>query len=64
VQGPVHCTDWSRTPITFSEEDLRLESYPRADAMVITTNITGWGISRILIDLGSSADIIFAGTFD
>jgi hypothetical protein len=32
--------------------------------MVITANIAGWGISRILIDLGSSDDIIFAGTFD
>ena len=64
VQGPVRCTDWSRTPITFSEEDLRLESYPHADAMVIMANVVGWGISKILIDSGSSADIIFAGTFD
>jgi len=32
--------------------------------MVITANVAGWGISRILIDLGSSADIIFARTFD
>ena len=56
VQGPVRCTDWSRTPITFSEEDLRLESYPHADAMVIMGNVARWGISRILIDSGSSVD--------
>ena len=64
VQGLVRCTDWSRTPITFSKEDLRLESYPHADAMVITTNVAGWGISKILLDSGSSIDIIFAGIFD
>jgi hypothetical protein len=28
VQGPGRCTDWSKTPITFSEQDLQLESYP------------------------------------
>jgi hypothetical protein len=35
IQGPVRCTDWSKTPIMFSEQDLQLESYPHADAMVI-----------------------------
>ena len=64
VQGPVRYTDWSRTPIIFSEEDLRLESYPHVDVMVITANVAEWGISTILIDSGSSTDIIFAGTFD
>ena len=64
VQGPAKHTDWSRVPITFTEEDLQLESYPHADAMVIKTNIAAWEISRILIDTGSSADIIFANTFD
>jgi hypothetical protein len=32
--------------------------------MVIRTNIAAWEISRLLIDTGSSADIIFANTFD
>jgi len=32
--------------------------------MVIKTNIAAWEISRVLIDTGSSADIIFAHTFD
>jgi hypothetical protein len=38
VQGLVLCTDWSKTLITFTEQDLQLESYPHADAMVIQAN--------------------------
>jgi hypothetical protein len=43
VQGPIRCIDWSKTSITFSEQDLKLESYPHADAMVIKANIVDWG---------------------
>jgi hypothetical protein len=32
--------------------------------MVTETNLAGWAATRILVDTGSSADILFASTFN
>jgi hypothetical protein len=50
-------------PITFIEEDFRLKSTNHNNAMVIEVNIAGWIIGKILVDNGSSADILFLKTF-
>jgi hypothetical protein len=54
---------WSHTPITFSGKDINLTSFPHTDAMVITIHINRWDISRILVDNGNQAEILFLSTF-
>jgi hypothetical protein len=56
--------EWAKVPITFTEEDFRLKSTNHNDAMVIEVNIAGWIIRKILVDNGSSADILFLKTFE
>uniref|UniRef100_A0A2N9IUL1 Retrotransposon gag domain-containing protein n=1 Tax=Fagus sylvatica TaxID=28930 RepID=A0A2N9IUL1_FAGSY len=45
-------------PITFTEEDARKVVHPHDDALVVTLEIAGYSTRRVLIDNGSSADII------
>jgi hypothetical protein len=64
VEGRVEKTRWSHIPITFSEEDVRLQGFPHNDALVIEANIASWTLGKLLVENGSSADIIFADAFD
>jgi hypothetical protein len=56
--------EWAKVPITFTEGDFKLKSANHNDAMVIKVNIAGWVIGKILVDNGSSADILFLKTFE
>ena len=48
------------TTITFSDSDLKGCQYPHDDPLVIRAVVANKMIHQVLVDKGSSADIIFA----
>ncbi|KAG7583597.1 Ribonuclease H domain [Arabidopsis suecica] len=50
--------------ISFNEEETRHLERPHDDALVITLDVPNFEVSRILIDTGSSVDLIFLGTLE
>ena len=54
----------SSPTITFFEEDALGIQHPYDDPLVISAVVANYNIHRILIDTGSSADVIFLATFD
>jgi hypothetical protein len=64
VKSPITQTKWSHIPITFSTNDVNLTSFPHTDAMVVTIHIGQWDVSKILVDNGSQAEILFLSTFE
>ncbi|GFY91075.1 hypothetical protein Acr_07g0012710 [Actinidia rufa] len=51
-------------PITFNNDDLKGLHLPHDDALVVSAVITNFNIQRILVDNGSSADMLFVSAFD
>ncbi|XP_059654529.1 uncharacterized protein LOC132301280 [Cornus florida] len=49
--------------ITFSDEDMKDVQQPHDDPLVVTMMIANYNTRRILVDNGSSADIIFLDAF-
>ena len=52
------------TAITFSDSDVEGCEHPHDDPLVIKAVVANKTIHRVLVDNGSSADIIFASAFD
>ncbi|CAL9024966.1 unnamed protein product [Prunus brigantina] len=50
-------------PITFSEEEEEGIIYPHDDPMIIRAEIADYDVGRVLIDIGSSVNVIFADAF-
>jgi hypothetical protein len=63
VEGPVTKHKWSHVPITFSQDDIKLVSFPHTDEMVITMHIDKSDVLRVLDDNGSQEEILFLSTF-
>ena len=52
------------TTITFSDFDMEGCQHPHDDLLVIKTIVANKTINRVLVDNGSSVDIVFASAFD
>ena len=52
------------TTITFSDSDMEGCQHPHDDPLVIRVVVANKTVRRVLVDNGSSADIIFVSTFD
>ena len=50
-------------PIAFTEEDAQGVQFPHNDVIVVSMNIANYDVRRILVDNGSSADILFYDAF-
>jgi hypothetical protein len=64
VEGLITQTKWSHMSITFSSQGINRTSFPHTDAMVTTVHIDRWDVTKILIDNGSQAKILFLATFN
>ena len=54
---------WINRDMFFSKEDARGVKQPHDDSLVIMLTIEGFNSRRILVDNGSSADIIYLSAF-
>ena len=53
-----------RRPITFSDADAHIVIFPHNDILIITMHIGNCRVSKILIDVGSSVNILYGGALD
>ncbi|XP_026440718.1 uncharacterized protein LOC113339700 [Papaver somniferum] len=54
---------WMLRPIFFSAQDVPMNDQSHSDPLVITLLIEEWGVRRILVDSGTSVEVLFYDTF-
>ncbi|KAF3440821.1 hypothetical protein FNV43_RR19107 [Rhamnella rubrinervis] len=60
----VHVTRQDDLDITFTAKDTEGVLYPHDDVLVVTLEVENYVMKRILVDNGSSTDIIFSSTLE
>jgi hypothetical protein len=63
LQRPTKAAKIESVVLSFSEEDTRGVVMPHDDALVVTLTVVNHGIHQILVDNGSSADILYWPAF-
>jgi ribonuclease HI len=63
LNRPIKTAKIEPVVLSFSEEDARGVVMPHDDALVVTLTVANHGIHRILVDNGSSADILYFPAF-
>ena len=64
LTGSVPKIAWRESPIIgFSEEDARRLHHPHDDALVVNVRVRDYNMHRMLVDNGSSADILYYTAF-
>ncbi|XP_021767539.1 uncharacterized protein LOC110731933 [Chenopodium quinoa] len=63
-EGRVYVISGGPPHATFDEYDEKGIIYPHDDPLVVTMRIANWEVDRILIDGGSSANIIYISAFN
>jgi hypothetical protein len=64
VQKPPKSQKYNPLIVGFSDDDYAGVSLPRTDALVVTLTVANYQTRGILVDTGSSADILFKSAFD
>ena len=60
LTGSVPKITWGESPIIgFSEEDARRLHHPHDDALVVSVRVGDYNVHQMLVDNGSSADILY-----
>ena len=54
---------YTREPIAFNDDDLEGTIQPHDDALVVTAQINGFIVKRVLIDQGSGAEVMYPNLF-
>ena len=53
----------NREPIAFGDEDLEGTIQPHNDALVVTTQISGFLVKRVMVDQESRVDVMYPNLF-